>query len=118
MTDEEMAEAQIKKWDSLLYPQMYPVALVKDFIRKAFLAGLKADVHTDNSKVIAELEKRAIKWVKITEGMPANCTCVLCALKDGGLEMAYYEDGDFTFCAAAIHAGDVAAWAYIPEYKE
>jgi hypothetical protein len=42
MTDLEMAEAQIKKWDSLLYPQMYPVALVKDFIRKAYLEGLKA----------------------------------------------------------------------------
>lgn len=39
MTDEEMAEEQIKKWGSVLYPQMYPVALVKDFIRKAFLAG-------------------------------------------------------------------------------
>lgn len=42
MTDLEMAEAQIKKWDSLLYPQMYPVTLVKDFIRKAYLEGLKA----------------------------------------------------------------------------
>ena len=42
MTDMEMAEAQIKKWDSYLYPQLYPVALVKSFIRKAFLAGLKA----------------------------------------------------------------------------
>lgn len=52
MTDLEMAEAQIKKWDSLLYPQMYPVALVKDFIRKAYLAGCKS-----NSEVIAELEK-------------------------------------------------------------
>lgn len=41
MTDEEMAEAQIKEWDGLLYSQMYPVALVKDFIRKAYLEGLK-----------------------------------------------------------------------------
>lgn len=41
MTDMEMAEEQIKKWDSFLYPQLYPVAVVKGFIRKAFLAGLK-----------------------------------------------------------------------------
>lgn len=42
MTDKEMAEEQVKKWDSILYPELYPVALVKDFIRKAFIAGLKA----------------------------------------------------------------------------
>lgn len=66
----------------------------------------------------ANLSKRAIKWVKVAERFPENCTCVLCALKDGGLETAYYEDGDFTFCAPAYHSQDVAAWAYIPEYKE
>jgi hypothetical protein len=103
MTDLEMAEAQIKKWDSLLYPQMYPVALVKDFIRKAYLEGLKAG---------------RPKWHKVAERLPENCTCVLCALKDGGLETAFYEDGDFCFCAPAYHLQDVAAWAYIPEYKE
>lgn len=51
MTDLEMAEAQIKKWDSLLYPQMYPVALVKDFIRKAYLEGLR-EWAKDTSKMI------------------------------------------------------------------
>lgn len=66
----------------------------------------------------ANLAKRAIKWVKVAERLPQNCTCVLCALKDGVLETAYYEDGDFCFCAPAYHSQDVTAWAYIPEYKE
>lgn len=66
----------------------------------------------------ANLSKRAIKWVNIAEEMPENCTCVLCALKDDGLETAFYEDGEFTFCAPAYHAQDVAAWCEVPEFKE
>ena len=37
---------------------MYPKALVIDFMKKAYEAGIHADVHTDNSKVIAELEEK------------------------------------------------------------
>jgi hypothetical protein len=51
----EMAEKQIKEWDSYLYPQLYPVALVKTFIRKAFLAGFKA------GRAEIEKEKGGIK---------------------------------------------------------
>lgn len=35
MTEEKIAEELLKKWDSILYPQMYSVAQVKDFIKKA-----------------------------------------------------------------------------------
>lgn len=35
MTEEKITEDLLKKWDSILYPQMYSVALVKDFIKKA-----------------------------------------------------------------------------------
>lgn len=54
MTDIELAEEY--------YYKNYPVTLNigeeerKQKVIDTFLAGLKADVHTDNSKVIAELE--------------------------------------------------------------
>ena len=50
--------------------------------------------------------------------MPEDCSCVLCFLKDGGCETAYYERGEFTFCAPAYHAQDVTAWQELPEEPE
>lgn len=50
-------EELIKKYESSMAVPMYPKALVIDFMEKAYEAGMKADVHTDNSAVIAELEK-------------------------------------------------------------
>lgn len=51
-------EELIKKYESSMAVPMYPKALVIDFMKKAYEAGLHADVHTDNSAVIAELENK------------------------------------------------------------
>ena len=108
MKDEEMAEEQIKKWDSVLYSQMYSVALVKDFIRKAFLAGLKAG---------------RPKWHKPSEKLPADCSLVL----------AYdFEDSEpalFEFVTsdtwewmprriACLSNDQIKCWCEIPKFKE
>ena len=108
MKDEELVEAQIKEWDNLLYPQMYSVALVKDFIRKAFLAGLKAG---------------RPKWHKVADGdLPKEHKIYLVAIKDNGLAIAYfngrhwvtkYNLGDFGHCVETV-----IAWCEIPKYEE
>jgi uncharacterized protein YdcH (DUF465 family) len=63
-------EELIKKYESLMAVPMYPKALVIDFMKKAYVAGIHADVHTDNSAVIAELEN------KIAD-IKANCDLAL-----------------------------------------
>ena len=54
-------EELIKKYEPSMAVPMYPKALVIDFIEKAYEAGLHADVHTDNSAVIAKLEAQIEK---------------------------------------------------------
>ena len=51
-------EELIKKYESSMAVPMYPKALVIDFMKEAYEAGMKANVHTDNSAVIAELKNK------------------------------------------------------------
>jgi hypothetical protein len=108
MKDEEMAEEQIKKWDSVLYSQMYPVALVKDFIRKAFLAGLKAG---------------RPKFHKVADGdLPKTCVQVLS--EQGALVI--YKGVGFGWAEYSPNADNIKlrkweepiAWCEIPKFKE
>jgi hypothetical protein len=55
------------------------------------------------------------KWHFVKKELPENMSAVLCYLKDGGMETAYYEDGEFTFCAPGYHIGDVESWTELPE---
>ena len=45
--DKEFA-ACVKKYDALLYTQMYPLALVKDFMKKAYFDGKRKGVSQTN----------------------------------------------------------------------
>ena len=100
MTEEgKLAEEQIKKWDSLLYPQMYPVALVKDFIRKAFLAGLKAGKP---------------QWHNVKSGdLPPEDTKVLAFMAGGEVCIAHFYRKNVW-----DKIGIVIAWCEIPKYTE
>lgn len=107
MKDEEMAEAQIKEWDNLLYPQMYSVALVKDFIRKAFLAGLKAG---------------RPKFHKVIDGyMPPRDKFydTINVLTDKG-DIAYYSYNFDCWVAkpSSMEIEPPIAWCEIPKFKE
>ncbi len=68
MTLKEKAKELIKKYESSMAVPMYPKALVIDFMEKAYEAGMKADVHTDSSNVIAELEAQIEKMKR----------CIIC----------------------------------------
>ena len=60
MTDEVMAE----EWLDERYLKDMGV---RKPCKQAFLAGLHSDVHTDNSKVIAELKDEVKTWKKASE---------------------------------------------------
>lgn len=107
MKDEEMAEEQIKKWDSVLYSQMYPVALVKDFIRKAFLAGIKAG---------------RPKFHKVIDGcMPPRDKFydTINVLTDKG-DIAYYSYNFDCWVAkpSSMEIDPPIAWCEIPKFEE
>ena len=68
-------EELIKKYEPFMAVPMYPKALVIDFMEKAYEAGLHADVHTDNSAVIAELEKENAELKEKLK--PENCLKLL-----------------------------------------
>jgi hypothetical protein len=124
MTEEEkLAEEQIKKWDSLLYPQMYPVALVKDFIRKAFLAGLKAgkDMAETDLATVAYMqgaERYKPKWHKVSEQIPTEEKDYLVKLTDGTVDvMRIALDGDlepYLLSSKFDFYKDVEKWCEIP----
>lgn len=104
MTDEEMAEEQVKKWDSILYPELYPVALVKDFIRKAFIAGLEAG---------------RPKWHDLRKDpndLPKVNQKVLLQIKDEGRPIIdfYTRYGVWNF----TNEYEAIAWCEIPKYTE
>ena len=104
MKDLEMAEAQIKKWDSLLYPQMYPVALVKDFIRKAYLEGLEAG---------------RPKWHKVADGdLPKDNNLVLIQMVNGNTTMGLYYVNTWREICNCKELTGVYAWCETPQYKE
>lgn len=115
MTAEEIAEEQIKKWDSLLYPQMYPVALVKDFIRKACLAGLEKgipqwhDLRKD-PKDLPEQFTLVFGYFNIVDGTPWNSNYVACQYGNGN----WYDD-----CMTYIEQDrEPVAWCEILKFEE
>lgn len=112
MTEEEkLAEEQIKRWDSILTPVMYPVALVKDFIRKSFLAGFKAG-----------LKAGGTKWHRVADGdlppIETGC-CSIDVLIDRGRFAYYCYDNNCWFDSDTIDKIDPPkAWCEIPTYTE
>ena len=54
----EPADLQIKQYAERKEGLHIPATVYLEDLKKAFEAGMKVDVHTDNSKVIAELEAR------------------------------------------------------------
>jgi predicted RNase H-like nuclease (RuvC/YqgF family) len=54
----EPADLQIKQYAENKEGLHIPATVYLEDLKKAFEAGLHADVHTDNSKVIAELEEK------------------------------------------------------------
>lgn len=107
MTDEEkLAEEQIKRWDSILAPVMYPVALVKDFIRKSFLAGFKAGFKAGGTK-----------WHRVADGdLPKEYTEVL---QENGVKVILI-GGHWRYVYGAKWEDDaiVYYWCEIPTYTE
>jgi hypothetical protein len=57
----EPADLQIKQYAERNEGLHIPAKVYLEDLKKAYEAGLHADVHTDNSKVIAELEKKIKK---------------------------------------------------------
>ena len=73
----EPADLQIKQYAERKEGLHIPATCYLEDLKKAFEAGLHTDVHTDNSKVIAELEAQ-IKKMKCCE----NCKHHYIALDD------------------------------------
>lgn len=106
MTDKEMAEEQIKKWDSLLYSQMYPVVLVKDFIRKAYIAGLEAG---------------RPQWHNVADGDLPPCEkgyYTINVLTNYG-DIAYYDYNENCWIVepSSAEIDPPIAWCEIPKYE-
>ena len=57
----EPADLQIKQYAERKEGLHIPAMVYLEDLKKAFEAGMKVDVHTDNSKVIAELEAQIEK---------------------------------------------------------
>ena len=57
----EPADLQIKQYAERKEGLHIPATVYLEDLKKAFEAGMKVDVHTDNSKVIAELEEQIEK---------------------------------------------------------
>ncbi len=49
--EEEVADELLREWAAELYPELYPVAIVKDFIKKAVARAYKA-AQTDSNIII------------------------------------------------------------------
>lgn len=113
MTDEELTEeyaevlCQTCTLDTCRHNILHTCA-IKESIKQAFLAGLKAG---------------KTKWHKVAHGdLPKENNLYLVAIKDNGLAIAYFNGlhwetkfnlGDFGHCLETV-----IAWCEIPEYTE
>ena len=79
----EPADLQIKQYAERKEGLHIPATVYLEDLKKAFEAGMKVDVHTDNSKVIAELEAQ-IEKMKCCQ----NCLH-LCARCELGIDGCY-----------------------------
>ena len=84
----EPADLQIKQYAERKEGLHIPATCYLEDLKKAFEAGLHADVHTDNSKVIADLEEKlanADYIEKLEAQISVLLSCKNCPENKGGL---------------------------------
>lgn len=67
--EEKITEDLLKKWDSILYPQMYSVAQVKDFIKKtvSYTYNRAKKTTEEKTEIYFEHKKNKITKVELRE---------------------------------------------------